>query len=224
MRSLGAFATTVALLWWASGARAQELDSLPASGPERGAEPPHPAVARLPAPPTERVWYGHQTLIADGLVLTTAVVAASTKAPALGLLSFGTYVLGAPLVHIAHGHSERGMADVALRLGGPFVLFVGAASVTFLVTAPLSSSNASGTGPHNNFLAIGAGITAAFAALVSIPIADAHYLAYDDAESPGPRGGASKDASRTCPRWTCTLRPWVVPASGGGFAGVGAAF
>lgn len=74
-----------------------------------------------PAPdgphPTETVWYGWQTLLSDGAALATT--------PIVPWLGVTTYLLGAPLVHAAHGRPIVSLASVGLRVGTPLVGAVG---------------------------------------------------------------------------------------------------
>src|ERR1700722_5047248 len=98
-----------------------EVEGLPSASPS-----PPLAVA----PRSE--WYGWQTALADiaPIVLTTAgfmgtkVCTAACghdwSAPLLGA-GVGTCVLGAPIVHAAHGRWKRGIADAGMRLGIPMV-------------------------------------------------------------------------------------------------------
>jgi len=78
-----------------------------------GAERERPA----PAPETQEVWYGWQTLLTDALALGTVFAS-----PELGI---GTYALGAPIVHWGHGNVARGFGSLLLRTGAPFVLGLG---------------------------------------------------------------------------------------------------
>jgi hypothetical protein len=85
------------------------------------------APSSSPAPNPERIWYGWQTLAADGgSILLGGVTALVTQSnaklenlgPGLFLAGYG---LGAPIVHFAHGNAGGGGASIALRLGLPLV-------------------------------------------------------------------------------------------------------
>ena len=83
-----------------------------------------------PAPlPTERKWYGWQTLLIDsaaglmvvgGLYMTNAMGGRAVAGWG-GLLFVG----GAPAVHIAHGNVGRGLGSLAIRAGGLTLAAVG---------------------------------------------------------------------------------------------------
>lgn len=152
---------------------------------------PHPA-ADAPSR-----WYGWQTLAADGAALTLSVASialsdASSDAPstALGWGAFGTYALGAPVLHVVHGNPGRGFASVGLRLGGPIVLaFLGA------------SAESCNGGDFCGFGGALVGVTTGILAAIAI---DAALLAYDDAP----------EANAAVPRFQLGLSPRGVVASG----------
>jgi len=68
--------------------------------------------------------------MADGISLASAVVgglAEPTGEPLLWIAG-GGYLLGAPIVHLAHGNPGRAVASLGLRVGLP-VAFVGVGTV-----------------------------------------------------------------------------------------------
>lgn len=84
-----------------------------------------PTSEPVPDAPSARVkehWYGWQTLAPDGVAAMMASAALATGGdPAFWELSIGTFALGAPIVHVAHGRPLVGLGDFVLRLGVPFV-------------------------------------------------------------------------------------------------------
>ncbi len=94
-----------------------------------------PRVAPVVVPPdaiAARVkrWYGAYTLATDG-----AAVALAFGGAALGggewllAASGGAYVLGGPIVHLAHGNPGRSLLSLGTRAGLPLMLaFVGVAA------------------------------------------------------------------------------------------------
>jgi hypothetical protein len=81
-----------------------------------------------PTRDVEGRWYGYQTLLADAASLTIGAVAFSRRnAPnadrnfsppqILGLVSWGTYLLGSPGIHLLHGRTEEAGNSLALRVG-----------------------------------------------------------------------------------------------------------
>ena len=54
----------------------------------------------------ETEWYGHQTLATDALALGLALTTGKTTEK-LGVVSFGVYLVGAPIVHVARGNYGR---------------------------------------------------------------------------------------------------------------------
>jgi len=73
-------------------------------------------------------WYGWQTLGTDGVAAMLASGALATGGDeTFWGLSIGTFALGAPIVHVAHGRPLVALGDFVLRLGVPFVgMFLGA--------------------------------------------------------------------------------------------------
>jgi hypothetical protein len=75
-------------------------------------------------------WYGYQTLLADGVaaVLAGRAIQASRAGASGGALAgdatptAAVYVLGAPSVHLIHGHPRRALADAGARAAIPAAL------------------------------------------------------------------------------------------------------
>jgi hypothetical protein len=85
-----------------------------------------PAPTPVPESATQRVWYGHQILIADAVSLGTLAIGVGNYAVAKDDIgrTTGTAVavvggvgthLAAPIVHWAHGHVGIGFVSLALR-------------------------------------------------------------------------------------------------------------
>ncbi len=79
-----------------------------------------PAPFAEPAVTTRTIDYHWMTVVTDvsaaGLILMALPMQSGTPAG----LGMGTYALGAPIVHWAHGNVGRGFASLGLRLGAPF--------------------------------------------------------------------------------------------------------
>jgi hypothetical protein len=80
-----------------------------------------------------RRWYGWQTLLVDGLtgVATIAALDSRDRSDAAGAFVFigaGALVVGAPIVHFAHGHAGKAAASLAIRGGCAGALGLGAAN------------------------------------------------------------------------------------------------
>lgn len=74
-----------------------------------------PAASAEPAPEPEeayyyteyeRSWYGWQTLVVDVPLMTTFFVAEASGKDGLALGALGGFVVGAPIVHLAHGQTR----------------------------------------------------------------------------------------------------------------------
>ena len=89
------------------------------------AEPPGltPLVEPAAPPPSEplEASYRAQTAGADAAALGLVFVAAGTKSGGVSQLALGTYMFGAPLVHLAHHRPGRAAGSLALRVGLPIL-------------------------------------------------------------------------------------------------------
>ena len=109
------------LILHAHAARAQTGDPERATG--AGTEG-RPAWLKRDEPrDADRVWYGWQTLATDGVALLTlgagGLVRETAHEDVFGYvlpLSFGSYFLGAPIVHAAHDNWGTAAGSLALRL------------------------------------------------------------------------------------------------------------
>jgi hypothetical protein len=80
-------------------------------------------------------WYGSQTLATDAAafaLLVSAAIAVAQKndmaGEALVYTSLGSYVVGGPIVHAAHGNWGRAFGSFGLRVAAPILgAFLGAA-------------------------------------------------------------------------------------------------
>jgi len=74
---------------------------------------------------TQPVWYGWQTLVADGAAGALIAVGLLTEdynqdlTIAIVTLGGATYVFGAPVVHALHGRAGTAFADFGVRVGAP---------------------------------------------------------------------------------------------------------
>jgi hypothetical protein len=82
------------------------------------------------SPPRATRWYGAYTLATDGAALGLALggAALDRNGEALLAASVGGYLLGGPIVHLAHGNPGRSLLSLGTRAGLPVVLaFAGVA-------------------------------------------------------------------------------------------------
>ncbi len=169
MRAVAASFLAVSLVLGASGALGDE-----------------PSAAD-PSRPTH--WYGYQTLATDGVALLLLLPALSSSAhdlqTASAVASLATYSLGAPIVHLTHGHVGKAVADLGIRAAMPFVVgllggLIGAAAYqpsTSCATAGACAERGNWFGPLMAFIEGGAiGGTVGIGGAVAI---DAALLAYE---------------------------------------------
>jgi hypothetical protein len=71
----------------------------------------------------ERRWYGWQTLLADATALGVGIAGANRNELALGLTGVGIGLLGAPIIHAAHGNWEGAGASLAMRAAVPLLSY-----------------------------------------------------------------------------------------------------
>jgi hypothetical protein len=179
----------------------------PSSTPRRAAPPPPPADDEDERPKPGQ-WYGYQTLAVDAASLALAAMSVRTGSGALGLASLGTYVIGPPIVHFAHGHVGKGFADLGLRLGLP----VGGALVGVGIGCALG-----GCGGGGDFAGYGAaigGLVGGASGGVAAMILDWALLSRE----PGQRAPRQREAAEV------TLRPSLAVTPTGGALGLGGAF
>jgi len=143
---------------------------------EAQAEEPPKAAADSSHKP--RRWYGWQTFTADGAAgaLFLAAVADNHSTTLFGL-SGVTFGLGAPTIHLAHGHWDFALASLGLRILGPFVgTAIGAQSDIRM------SEDATGNAPSSKWAITGAAIGGLVVSAI-----DGALIAYDTKEaSPAP--------------------------------------
>jgi hypothetical protein len=143
-------------------ASALVLSPTDAHADESSSAPPAAAVtiARSDGESSETRWYGWQTLaldlgtyaVASGtLVATGRFESTDPDATHIAIAStwLGTYLLGAPIIHAAHGHWDRAGMSLGMRAGGWFVGALGGASIGYAI----DSKDGVGTGAAIGFLA-----------------------------------------------------------------------
>jgi hypothetical protein len=149
-------------------------------------DPYAPAPPRVlpPAAPEAPVWYGWQTLTADGAALVvgvgmtgaSAAAGEGSTALATAFIGSGLLLVAAPVVHWGHGHVARGFLDLGLRVAGPLLgLLLG-------VGGDALCSSARSTSVDSCPALVGVGAVAGMGAAVAL---DAAWLAYEPPAHPG---------------------------------------
>ena len=91
--------------------------------------------------PTQSRWYGYQTLATDGAALAFGGLSAGTdgRTPReiFGTLALGSYLAGAPIVHLSNGHPLKALASLGLRAAAP----VGAGLVGGIIGAAAATND-----------------------------------------------------------------------------------
>ncbi|HQY62148.1 MAG TPA: hypothetical protein PK141_12190 [Polyangiaceae bacterium] len=182
--------------------------SAPAT-PTRAAPSSAPAEGEGEERPKPGQWYGYQTLAVDAGALALVAMSVRAESGEVALAALGTYVIGPPIVHFAHGNVAKGFGDLGLRVGLP----VGGA----LVGAGLGCVLGGCAG--GDF----AGLAAAFGALVGGASGGVTAMILDWAllsREPGRQPRERKDARR----WPVSLTPSLAVTPTGGAMGVGGVF
>jgi hypothetical protein len=163
-------------------------------------------------PPKPGHWYGYQTLGVDLGALALLALSVQSESGGLALASLGTYVVGPPIVHFAHGNIGKGFGDLGLRLGLP----VGGALVGVGFACVLG-----GCGGHGDF----AGYAAAFGGLVGGASGGVAAMIIDWALlSREPSRQAPREPRDAGARRPVTLTPSVAVPPSGGALGLGGVF
>jgi hypothetical protein len=182
MRASNAFSWPVAcgVVLCARLAAAQVPPAPPEPGPEAG-----PSIPIAPAVPVPERWYGWQTLLTDAgaITLTIALTASADEhddAAVIGAFVIGAsaFALGAPIVHVAHGHWGKAGISLALRLG---LSLIGGA-----IGAGVGADSCSQYVYDHEGCAVGYGVLGLIAGATTALIVDAAGLAREPAPAPAP--------------------------------------
>ena len=155
-----------AMLWAFSNALSPRVCAATPPTEKRASEPP----ASENPPRQAWRWYGWQTFAADGAAGALFLAAtADNHSTTLYALSGVTFGLGAPTIHLAHGHWDFALGSLGLRLLGPFLGAVIGAQSDIRV-----SEDATGSASSNKW-----GITGAAIGGLVVSAIDGVLLAYD---------------------------------------------
>jgi hypothetical protein len=187
---------------------AATLGSTRAFADEASIAPTAPSSAMLAAPSREAPkaaseWYGYQTLGADGLALGVGALAPSSGR-GFAYAAIGTYLVGAPVVHVLNGNAGVALGDLGLRAGAPLA----GALVGGLVAGLAAPKSDSVRGLSSVASGMAYGLLAGFGLAVAI---DALVLARRDVtpETAAPRAAKAVQ-----------MMPTVAPTTNGASAGV----
>jgi hypothetical protein len=165
-------------------------------------------VAAEPTPAArETEWYGYQTIATDAAAVGLASLSHAGKAA--GAI---TYLIAAPVIHVAHGSIGKGVGDLGIRLVSPLT---GA-------LAGLLLGGLAGGKDTNSFGVLGAEATgAAYGLIIGAGLAsalDATVLARREVSAANEKGAAPPPPARDAAR--VRVLPTVSPSSTGATAGV----
>ena len=162
-------------------------------------------------------WYGWQTLISDGtsLLLVPLLGTRIASGETVAYVAVGGYLLGAPVVHLAHGRPGMAAASLGLRVVMPLA---GA-----LVGAGLERC-------RGDLCGLGGALVGGALGVISATVIDAAALTHETvADEDEPRDARTTSTGRSAthapaPK-SVAVTPAIGPRSGGGFdVGVGGTF
>jgi len=158
----------------------------------------------------QEIWYGWQTLLADGAALGTWIAAGFADSSAVSGVGTGIYLLGPPVIHFVHGRVGPGFGSFGIRLLAPPV-GAGIGALTGLAIG--GSSGEFGTTLGGLFLGFLIGAFVGWGTAVAI---DAAVLSYEKVEPNDKTATLKKpQALRLLPSLVLT------PTPQGGFVGAG---
>ncbi|HEY1696386.1 MAG TPA: hypothetical protein VGG39_29685 [Polyangiaceae bacterium] len=197
--------------------------------PSSSTSPPGASTATAPAssassaqelvpdapPPTERHWYGWETLLVDAGALTTMIAGAVAQSTAVGVTGVTAYALGPSVVHAARGHAGASAEDVAVRVLLPIFTATVGYAVDYTASGPCTPDQWL---CFRGLAGLGLGLVAGYVGAIVI---DASVLAWDRAPlAPDRDPAAVQSASAARIRWA----PTVGVTQRGATAGVVGAF
>lgn len=165
--------------------------------PACAGEPAAPSTAMEvpPAEPSatsERRWYGYQTLAIDGAAVGFGVLSGISDGrmsrTVFDIAGVGTYLLGGPFVHLAHGHIGKGLGSFGIRVGAPLACLL----IATMLGAAAAPNNDGGAKLGGAVTGVEYGM---LFGVVTASILDFAILAHEDV----PRGTAADPNPRANP-------------------------
>ena len=97
------------------------LPAQPAPATTTPAPTPAPAPPKYEQPQYEKVWYGYQTLIADGISFGTLIGGIASRSAGVTTAGYLGFLFVTPIVHMVHGNIGPGFGSIGIRLFMPLV-------------------------------------------------------------------------------------------------------
>ena len=95
----------------------------------------------------EKVWYGYQPLIADAISISLFLGGAASTTDGVTTAGYLGFILGTPIIHMAHGNIGKGFGSLGLRVGVPLTAAaIGAISGLIIASRSGDRDEAAGTG------------------------------------------------------------------------------
>jgi hypothetical protein len=159
-----------------------------------------PATSDAEATPAPRVWYGWQTLTADGisaLVGGTGIVTSLKgvgAAEGLMAVGFASFELNGPVIHLANGQWKRAAGSAGLRWGLPAAglvlgFLVGEAAGSGSTHPACTGVNCNDWGAPELLAPVAGALIGSGIGMISASIVDASWLAYKPAPIRARRSG-----------------------------------
>lgn len=135
----------------------------------------------------ERIWYGWQTLLVDGIALSGIALAAAEEEDFVWF-GIGLMLVGSPIVHFGHLNITGGVSSLAIRA---------ASAGLFVLGAAVATDGFEGSSDEETI-----GTAVAVAGLLGVAaavIVDASYFGYEEKPKPKQRE---------------LVMPWIDPGRG----------
>jgi hypothetical protein len=94
---------------------------------------PAPLPAKVEAPQYEKVWYGYQTLIADGISFGTLVGGIASRSGGVITAGYLGFLFVTPIIHMVHGNVGPGFGSIGIRFLLP-LMSLGVGAIAGLIT------------------------------------------------------------------------------------------
>jgi hypothetical protein len=163
--------------------------------------PPAPPAPAPPAPTPHGTWYGWQPLAVDTASIAVVALSVSRFGPsnseaqwALAAGGAGSFALGGPIIHAAHGRWGAAAGDLALRVGVPLVTgLIGFGIASTQTPSPPAFCNAPAPDQElgcalypigNDAMLLGGALLGAGAGALAVSLVDAVFLARTPATAP----------------------------------------
>lgn len=146
--------------------------------------------------PKERIYYGWQTLLVDGLGIGLIVFAAGANESDVALIGVGVLTIGGPLLHFVHENTQGGLISLGIRALSLGLFVLGG----FIAANTIFDDNSSDD--DTEALVGGALVIVGLGGEITAVVVDASVLAFVPAKT------------RSARKTAAGVAPWIDPQRG----------